>query len=400
MTNIYYADTAVNASFPIGFSGNFQSLPISFSIEIAGPSVLVDNSTYPLPGLMVVVPMGYKSGDLKSLPDGQDICNEGYGLELIHSGIAAPCDFDGDSCVEYQVNRTVIPHLNGEFTFRNVSASVPISSSAVQIPQNVFAAMNDSSGADLLFLNISGTAEFVYGIDDRKPAIGSCSDNFTTQSFSIPIAIKRNFSVSGRGKLFFLTAPITREQWVRDNHFDNIILSQSELYHVDIFLNNNKTHNITLRTFDLVNDRYGLMRIVSNKSDQTSSALADQGILLFENKNFTNPPNPVPLELGNSSFAYIYYINSTYAGLGENNLTISVNDSFLGAANRTEVLTSKFLSYDGTHLENGGSFNYSTTRKSASFDVGVLNPITLSALFVGVILFAIFANFWRTTEPF
>ena len=380
----YNASTANNSSINLSFGNYNTSLNISASLDVVGPSILVDNMTYPLENLSLIVARGHEQEHLLAFPA------EGYNdffcdYDWFHggAGYAWRCDFDGDTCAEFENRTFVVYDVNVTFTFRNVSAGVPLTSTSVLLPSTVLEEMKNSSGSEVLNVSLEGDVTFIYEINDRNSGFGDCGSNYTNISESIPFSINRSYVVGGEQKLFFLRAPVLREQWFRNNRFNVVVLSQSPLYRAIVFLNGNQSRNFTLRNFSVMSDHYGVQQILSNRTNETGCS---------ESKS--NGTMPVPLEYENYSFSYIYEFNYSYTGLGVNNLSLSVHDNFLGVAQYDESLLSRMLSYNGSTTETGTPIDENLSRKSSAFRKDEFSSLRMGLGLVAVIVLLAFLNFW------
>ncbi|MBU0532264.1 hypothetical protein KKB44_02100 [Candidatus Micrarchaeota archaeon] len=380
--NDYYNNSiAENNTIMLSFGDYDQELSLSASVDVAGLNLLLDNMTHPTADLALLIARGYDQEHLTSRP------SEGYpdftcDADWFYGGMqyAWRCDFDEDDCTEFENSTSVSYDLEFTFTFKDTSVVVPSSSTRILIPEDILEAMEDSSGQDNLTITVAGDVIFNYEINDRGFDGFDCVSSYYNVSGSVPIFLNRSFVVAGTHKLFFLLSPILREQWFRNNKFNTIILSQSPLYHAAIYLDGNSTKNITIREFYNATNQYELQLILSNKTNET-----------FE---YTNLTNPISLQYQNHSFFFIYGFNYSYSALGKHNLSILVNDSFLGFAQYSDVITSKMLSYNGTYTEEGTLANETITRKSSSFARQTITPIEIGLGFVALILFLSFLNFW------
>ncbi len=380
----YNASAANNSTVQITFGDYSTDVPVSASLEIAGLSILVDNMTYPMEGLSLIVAWGYRQGHIVSLPvEGSEAFFCDYDWFQGGMQYAWMCDFDGDSCAEFENRTFVVYDVDATFTFRNVSESVPIDSTLVPLPSSVLEAMEDSSGSEMLNVSLEGEVIFIYEINDRGFGFGDCSSNYSNVSGSIPFSVNRSFVVGGVHKLFFLRSPVLREQWFRNNHFNVVVLSQAPLYRADIFLNGNLSRNFTIREFNITSNPYGLQEIVSNKTNESGH---------LEGK--TNGTTPVQLQHENHSFSYTYEFNHSYIGLGMNNLSLAVEDNFLGPGRYDERLLSRMLSYNGTATETGAPFDEGLSRKSSGFRKDEMATLTISLGLVAFVLLLAFVNFW------
>jgi len=320
-------ETSYNASSSV-FSG----------ITIAGMSLMLDNATYPENGLAVLLQ--------EQVPD-DSVCNYSY------LGVVT-------------------------FYFKNLTSSeiFPFLPTVVPVPQDILEAMNDSSGADQLEVDMNSTLAGSYA-----NGAANCSSILTSGLENISLYASRNFSVFGTNKLFFLLAPVLGEQWFRDNQFDVIVLSQNPLSSAEIYLNGNLTSNLTLRTFEVVNDSYGIQEIVSNLSNPNGWS---------ESVNLTTP---TLLEYYNDSFAYVYEFNYSYEGLGQNNLSLVIDDSFLNPQQYDAQLLSRMLSYNDTTTEAGNPVSSSPSRPSAVFTAYPLSSFELAFGLVALLFILPFVNF-------
>jgi hypothetical protein len=369
LDNAYDASTASTSSMTIPFY--HTPLILSGSVNIAGMSLLLDNATYPKDGLAVLVARGASGGHLQSQYSGS-ICSS--------ASHASGCDFDNDGCAEYE-NYTSFSYVYSvTFRFRNLSSTVPYNGTIIVVPRDVLNIMKNSSGAEQLNVSISGAIQFVYQIDN--PGGPGCRDNYTYFFGHVPVSANRNFTVYGTNKLYFLRAPVLREQWFRDNAFDTVILSQSPLYHADIYLNGNRMRNLTLRTFDISAGPYGIEEIKSKKSSPDGWSESD------------NLTTPIPLEDSPYSYAYAYEFNYGYEGIGQNLLSLIVNDSSLGSARYDESLLSRMLSYNGTTTEDGSPASSVPSRPSAAFSPDRMSSFALALGLLGLLFILSFVTGW------
>jgi hypothetical protein len=349
------------------------------SVAIAGMSLMLDNGTYPYPAgtfpypsynLAVLVARGAQMAHLMSTSENLTCDNP-----LLYD----ECDFDGDGCAEYEDSANVSYVGTVTFKFRDIENATPFSSTLVQVPPYILDAMKSSSGTEQLTVNITGKIIFTYNINDQGTDCVNHPINITP---NVSFSTSRNFTVYGTNKLFFLRAPVLREQWFRNNRFDVVVFSQAPLYHADIYLNGNRTRNLTLRTFEINSSSYGVQEIISSLSSPDGWSEA------------VNLATPTPLEAGNLSFAYIYGFNYSYEGIGQNNLSLVVNDSFLGQARYGEQLLSRMLSYNGTGTENGSTMPPGQVRPSAAFKPDYLASVELVLGLLALLFLLSFVNLW------
>jgi hypothetical protein len=381
----YNSSSAQNGTIVIRFGDYSQPQNLSVSIEIAGLSPSIDDISCTTDGLALISARGYQMGHLVALP------SEGYPDFYCDrqwyegaKNFGWRCDFDEDYCFEYEDQAFVAYEMNATFTFRNVSASVPFSSTLTEIPEEVMEEMRGASGAENLTVGISGNATFIYQLDNQTFGFGDCSSNFSNVSQSVSFSANRTFVVGGEKKLFFLRAPVLREQWFRNNRFDTVVLSQCPLYHADIYMNGNITENFTLREFDVVTDSYGISWVLSNKTNATGSGWSESS---------SNVTTPFPLEHADDSFRFVYEFNHSYAGLGENNLSLVVRDVVLSPAQYNDSFTSRVLTFNGNITETGSPAS-AAARPSSGFAYDSLAYIRIGLGLIALVFILAFVNSW------
>ena len=143
LDDFYNSSIAINSSVLLNFGNiSLKNLSVSSSMEIAGMNLMLDNMTYPVDGLSLMVAWGSLMDHLvakkaEGYPD--FICDRLW--YDAGAGFAWRCDFDNDNCVEFE-NRTWIErNLDVTFTFRNKSRSVPSSSNAISVPEDILEEM-------------------------------------------------------------------------------------------------------------------------------------------------------------------------------------------------------------------------------------------------------------------
>lgn len=379
----YNLTNGSNGTLTIHMGPVSREIGINVTVIPAGMNVMVDNMTSPVQGLSLITARGYQLGHLISLPSSgypDFVCDDNW-FQHMTSETAWRCDFDSDTCAEYEKSAIVRYDLNATFSFGNASETVAMGANTVNVPDIILQAMENSSGTDLLNVSIHGNATAIYTINDRVASFG-CGDNLTNYSVGIPISANASYLVAGTRKLFFLRSPVLLEQWYADNRFDVIVLSQSPLYYGQVGQNGNQTRNFTLRNFTEVTDAYGLSRLESERIPQAS---------VSEYRNLTRP---APLESFPNSFSYVYEFNHSYWGLGMNTLSLSVNDSFLGTGNMSENISSRMLSFNGSYSERGAPKAVEPARDSGSFSVESIGHLQIGLGLVAFVLILAFVNFW------
>jgi hypothetical protein len=382
LDNLYNNSIAFNGTIDLFFGGYTQTQTINTSVDVAGLTLLIDNTTSPVDDLSLLIARGYSMGHLTSLPSEgypQFTCDEAWYNS--NPQYLWRCDFDQDGCAEFEMATNATYDLNATFTFRGVNSTVLANGTLVPLPQNVLDEMKTSSGAENLTINITGNVTFFYQLNNRT-TVFDCADNITTINASVPISINRSYNVAGENKLFFLRSPVLREQWFMNNDFNIVVLSQSPLYYVELDMNGNRMRNLTTRNFSITQNSYGVREINSSLTNETNYAEFD-----------SNVTNPVPLEQANNSFLYVYEFNYSYSGIGQNNFSLRVRDNFLNESEFNDSITSRMLSYDGKFLEDGSPVS-NFSRPSAGFEKDTLTQITVGFGLIALILFLAFFNFW------
>ncbi|MBU0590807.1 hypothetical protein KKF81_00740 [Candidatus Micrarchaeota archaeon] len=370
LDGVYDPAHAYNSSIRITLGGTPVDLDISASTNILGPAITIDNITSPVDGLSIMIPSGHYYQNLSS------------------------SDYDSDGCLESVSDVLVIYDLDVLFSLNNMDDQIPLFSSSVEIPETIIAAMENASGSDYLNISVVGDVEFIYRVND--PSGPGCPTNYVDVSSAVPVSANASFLAGGTKKLFFLRSPVLREQWFRNNHFDVIVLSQVPVYYGEVFMNDNVSANFSLMDFDVYSDDYGLQYIISNTTGRMSGTgmLADSvtGSTSYSS-HASNKTSPFQLEYSNNSFSYAYEFNFTYTGIGENNLSLHVKDSFLRNGTYKESLTSNALSSSSGNPEAGAG-DTAYIRPSSSFEKDELSSLNIGLGLISLVLVLAFINFW------
>ena len=338
--NLFSSANAQNSSINISFGRISRIMNVSLSFDFAGSSVMYQNSIYPLDNSYLFFAKGTRFSSLIALPSSgypDFSCNS----SVLSSDYAWRCDFDFDDCAEYQNNTYSTNHLTATLSFKNDSVSIPLSSSFLAIPESLLIDMKNSSGTDPLNVQVFGTVDLGYNIDDRAMGL-ECYDVFKNYSHSFPINVNYSIPVLGSNSFVFLASPVLGEQWFRNNRFDIVLLSQYPISESGYLFDGNMTSNTTLRDFTLNVTNYGLefiQPVYQNHSDLNYS-------------EFVNYTTPIPLSKSNLSYSYIYRFNYSYVGLGNHSLYFYWADPFLGQVySFNQSLLSRTLSYGGKYSE-------------------------------------------------
>ncbi|MBS3068224.1 hypothetical protein J4450_05955 [Candidatus Micrarchaeota archaeon] len=283
-------------------------------------------------------------------------------------------------------SRTINPNI--EFLFNGNNKTTNDSSTfSIDIPfsiEELSATPNQN-----ITVSLSGEFNFLYdrtvlhyqylpcsegGVEEG--CVATCelySINSDIANFSRQFSSVLNYTVEGGNNLFFLTKPVLREQWYRNNKFNNLVFSNRVFYKSVILFNDEEISNTSIYNFDLYNDSLGIFYIrTTNKSEANITY-----ILMKENTGLFSPHT---LQQSNSSYSYLYQINTTYVGIGENNITLLMVDRFLNNATKIEQINSRMLSLDGSSK---------IARPSLVFNSAVISNIIIGVGILGVFLFII-----------
>jgi len=358
------------------------------SMRIAGLTLVVDNATSPGLNTGVIIEKGGVTGHLMQ-KSGIGRCDRTF---FERYGDNAECDFDNDGCSEYENSTDIFYTINVTFFFRDSSTTEKVNEETVRIFDKTFGnavtnvisipalieqVMENSSGIENLSVVLNGTATAVYDIVDRENAGVGCIDSHTVVFDSMGFSDMAIYRVEGKNKFFFLSAPILNEQWFRNNQFDNVVLSQSRMYKVEIVKNDEKVKNFTLYRFNTTTNGFGLLEIVSVPAEDISTFIGTVNI------------TPSHLDSDNHTYAFLYRFNYSYDGIGDNILALLVKDVFGRSENYTQKIKSRQLSYDSNKTETGNDYNAATTRKSASLSIENLRMLEIGFGMLGVLVILI-----------
>ena len=196
-------------------------------------------------------------------------------------------------------------------------------------------------------------------------------------SFSRQFSSVLNYNVEGGNTLFFLTKPVLREQWYRNNKFNNIVFSNRVFYKAVASFNDENISNTSIYDFDIYNDSLGIFYIKTLNKNNTNSTnlLMSEEIDLF---------SPHTIQQQSYSFSYLYQVNTTYAGVGENNITLRMVDRFLNSFDSKNEINSRMLSLDGATGDG-----YSQSRPSLNPTNNALTNVIVGTGVLGIFLFLV-----------
>jgi hypothetical protein len=377
LSDSFNESIAENDSIHLRWYG--KNLAINASMRIAGLTLIVDNSTTAGENVRVIIEEGGRMDHLIQKGSTSLRCDDDFYPE---------CDFDGDGCAEYEVSTDIFYTIEINFTFRNVSEVVRADetnenilgvlfkkaiTNKVSIPDNIEETMADSSGDENLTVVFNGTATFVYAIDNRSSGGTHCISNKGVVYKTLYFSDNKTYPVQGRNQLLFTVAPVLNEQWFRNNHFDNMVLSQNRIYKAEIYRDDEKQVNFTLYEFNITEDSFGLQSIES---------------MVINDSEYVGKTNATPVYLDNEThtYSFLYLFDYSYEGMGENELELVVYDFFGGNKSIKQRIFSKQLSYEGSKTETGEVYDPETTRKSAKFGMDEIRLLEIGVGMVGIVV--------------
>jgi hypothetical protein len=291
-------------------------------------------------------------------------------------------DWDGDDCMEYQVNSTVNRSAIVTFSFGNISRTVSTTSNIIPVPAAVLEEMKNTSGKGLLIVELNTSFNFTYIVDDRRPSFEEgCSHHIINFSNVIELSDSKNWSVEGNRTLFFMRTPVLGEQWFRNNRFDSVVFSNNRIYRGEINADGNQTFSFRLYDFTITNDSYGVWYI------QSVLLAPSEGVMLHSVYNA-----PAPIDPDNLSYHYLYEFNYSYEGVGLKILELRATSFFNDDYRFSREILSRMLSYSGNFSELGGPANETISRKSIAFQIDSIRGVTIAFGLIGILLVVLLAN--------
>lgn len=275
------------------------------------------------------------------------------------------------------------------FMFQNITKNMSIDKNTpfnISVPFSQ-EELNKTSGTDALLTNLSGQFVFSYVHEIRKcvgfPICGCAKIDEEEVEFVKSFSSELNYTVEGGSVLFFLTTPLLREQWFRNNHFDNIVFSKRLFYKGDIKLNNVEIASFSFYMFNITEDKYELWRILSIQNYSSINMTSEE---------YNATITPTPLEQENETFIYLNMFNTSYNGIGINNLTLVLTDHFLNSVEKKSEIASRVISYNQNNSEDNAIHSNNEMRESALANIYnlLLEPFSLSLLGILLISFLAF----------
>lgn len=287
-------------------------------------------------------------------------------------------------------SRTINPHI--EFLFNGNNRTVNDSSFSIDVPFSTEELSVNAPYQNISVL-LSGEFNFLYDRTVLHYQYLQCSEGGAAEgcvpscelysidsdiaNFSKKFSSNLTYVVEGANTLFFLTKPVLREQWHRNNLFDSLVFSNKVFYRSVILFNEEKISNTSIYDFDLYNDSIGIYYIKTiNKSDDVN----DTSTIMKESTGLFSPHT---IQNQVYSYSYLYQVNATYRGVGKNNITLLLIDRFLNNATKKEQINSRTLSLDGVPREGSSSTDF--TRPNI-----ISNNQTITSVIVGVGILGVF----------
>jgi len=247
-----------------------------------------------------------------------------------------------------------------------------------------------NSGGNLTIL-MDGKVTFTYDLEVYSvvctPNSGcSCEKNSLAsgeKNLTFHCTNSLDYEVETQPVVCILQKPVLKEQWYKNNHFDNLLLTNRKVYKAGIAVNDSPIGSVTFYSFNVSTDKYGLKSIVTVDSYSAEHAEGKENIVNII---------PIPLQKENTTFKYGYEINSSYSGLGLNTLVLKAYDDFGQEIESEERILSRELSFSGNISENNNEVkNTQALRQSATWSPLEYNLMFITLGAVGlIIVFAVF----------
>ncbi|MBI2080097.1 hypothetical protein HYT84_04995 [Candidatus Micrarchaeota archaeon] len=179
-----------------------------------------------------------------------------------HSNSLSPLDYDNDGCDESATFNNITIQKQISLTFRNNTVIQNDPSNPFELPSSL---QLNQTEYDTLQLNLTVTALYNYTVLDKNPTpIGGnssgtfCDGEPQKQNFAAISKYNSNYTVEGGSVSFLLKTPILKEQWHKNNRFDNLVFTKRSLYNAKISINGNPIAYIPMYEprMNLVSSRY------------------------------------------------------------------------------------------------------------------------------------------------
>ncbi len=315
-------------------------------------------------------------------------CSDGITLDFKERTISALFNFSLGSQSRTSASTELM--LDVPFSAQELGAAGPYENLSVTLD------------SELDFIYGKTTYHYVYlpcseggGKDICVPECVLYSINAGEANFSRKFHSAMNYTVESGQVLFFLSKPVLGEQWYRNNLFDALAFSKRIFYKAVAKMNDEEIGNATSYLFDFYNDSLGIyyIKTVGDRKGN-NSILAEHRSIFY----------PKTIENASDRFSYLYEINSSYSGIGKNNLTVILFDRFGKSFRKTYEIKSRALTYGGNKVEAisskldagdkeglwSGVLSPENARPSAPYLQNNLTSVIIGIGILGIFLFIVF----------
>ncbi|MBN2478104.1 hypothetical protein JXB01_02320 [Candidatus Micrarchaeota archaeon] len=189
---------------------------------------------------------------------------------------------------------------------------------------------------------------------------------------------KLNHTVGDAKKVFFLSKPVLKEQWYKNNKFEVVVLSKFPVYYAEMKANETRGEAV-LKGYRILGDEHGFWRIELTENGDSAGMNIQEG---------THLNSPLPLEKENDSFYFVYLANMSYEALGKHNDSFKVVDIFNNEEEETYIVYSRMMTHYGNISEEGSEveFNPEIHRPSSTYKTKSIAEIFVPPAIVGIIM--------------
>jgi hypothetical protein len=262
-------------------------------------------------------------------------------------------------------------------TFHNTTSTYQNPSSRPSsLPARTLADLGYANGIERLNASIASTLTVSYRV--VQCCVGSPNCNENEETVRIRCNEAKDYAVEGVSVSRLRVSPPVKEQWYQDNRFENAVVAQRTFYKGTAYVNGQQFASFKIHNFSVYQDPHGFQRIYSTNINQNQNMTISELI--------SNQTHDWVLESG--AFSTYYQLNSSYEGLGWNNLTIEIVDFFGRTFNYTDEIHSRKLSYNENLSEDTQPTAKEDLRPSKGWDGGdyKLMEIVASGSFVGLLV--------------
>ncbi|MCK4319105.1 hypothetical protein KAW38_00865 [Candidatus Micrarchaeota archaeon] len=229
---------------------------------------------------------------------------------------------------------------NATFIFENMSKTVSLDfdEGIIQIP---FPLDGNTTNITLTVL-LNATLRFNYlKLSDYMDG-PFCKQATSQVFFDVKLSdVSSSYYVESGEPLFFTLRPVLKEQWYKNNKFDNLAFSRKRFYKAEVFLDNESIYKQNLYNFTIENDSYEVWYVHSHK-------LNNSEFLEVKEQN-----NASSLSTLNRTYFYSYFLNSTYNATGLHSVQLILYSLFAEEHNLTVPIKSRKLTAYNSLSETG-----------------------------------------------